>query len=153
MSVMDKLKQMLRGHEAQSDQAIDKAGDYVDERTQNKYQSQVDTAQDKMRTSSANEVGTTRHSGSSGRRQWAPVAAEKCGRDLRLRCPWASETLAVTAAAGLVAARRRRRVGMTLDHAPTTSMPSPLPADPSRPGVRYRIACGTSGGCSPPGFT
>ncbi|GAA3863495.1 antitoxin [Streptomyces sp. NPDC003631] len=49
MSVMDKLKQMLRGHEAQSDQAIDKAGDYVDERTQNKYQSQVDTAQDKMR--------------------------------------------------------------------------------------------------------
>lgn len=47
--MMDKLKQMLRGHESQAGQGIDKAGDYVDGRTQNKYSSQVDTAQDKLK--------------------------------------------------------------------------------------------------------
>ncbi|MFI1202489.1 antitoxin (plasmid) [Streptomyces sp. BHT-5-2] len=49
MSVLDKLKQMLKGHEDQAGKGIDKAGDYVDERTQGKYQSQVDTAQDKLK--------------------------------------------------------------------------------------------------------
>ncbi|MFJ1567405.1 antitoxin [Streptomyces erythrochromogenes] len=49
MSMMDKLKQMLRGHESQAEQAIDKAGDHVDSKTQNKYSSRVDTAQDKLK--------------------------------------------------------------------------------------------------------
>jgi hypothetical protein len=49
MSVMDKLKQMLKGHEDQAGKGIDKAGDYADEKTQGKYQSQVDTAQDKLK--------------------------------------------------------------------------------------------------------
>ncbi|MEW2587293.1 antitoxin [Streptomyces virginiae] len=49
MSMMDKLKQMLRGHESQADQGIDKAGDFVDGKTQGKYSSQVDTGQDKLR--------------------------------------------------------------------------------------------------------
>ncbi|GAA0448120.1 antitoxin [Streptomyces olivaceiscleroticus] len=49
MSVLDKLKQMLKGHEDQSGRGVDKAGDFVDERTQGKYSSQVDTAQDKLR--------------------------------------------------------------------------------------------------------
>ncbi|MCJ1678764.1 antitoxin [Streptomyces sp. APSN-46.1] len=49
MSVVDKLKQMLKGHEAQAGQGIDKAGDFVDEKTQGKYSSQVDTAQDKLK--------------------------------------------------------------------------------------------------------
>ncbi|MFJ5264759.1 antitoxin [Streptomyces sp. NPDC088387] len=49
MSVMDKLKQMLKGHEDQAGQGIDKAGDFVDEKTQNKYSSQVDTAQDRLK--------------------------------------------------------------------------------------------------------
>ncbi|MFJ3977429.1 antitoxin [Streptomyces sp. NPDC090021] len=49
MSMMDKLKQMLRGHESQAEQGIDKAGDYVDGKTQGKYSSQVDTAQDKLK--------------------------------------------------------------------------------------------------------
>ncbi|ANP50979.1 hypothetical protein J2Z21_005078 [Streptomyces griseochromogenes] len=49
MSVMDKLKQLLKGHEEQAGQGIDKAGDFVDEKTQGKYSSQVDTAQDKLR--------------------------------------------------------------------------------------------------------
>ncbi|WP_052864306.1 antitoxin [Streptomyces niger] len=49
MSVLDKLKQMLKGHEDQSGRGVDKAGDFVDEKTQGKYSSQVDTAQDKLR--------------------------------------------------------------------------------------------------------
>ncbi|AJC54122.1 MULTISPECIES: antitoxin [Streptomyces] len=49
MSVLDKLKELLKGHEEQAGKGIDKAGDYVDERTQGKYQSQVDTAQDKLK--------------------------------------------------------------------------------------------------------
>ncbi|MFH8291762.1 antitoxin [Streptomyces sp. NPDC018059] len=49
MSVMDKLKQMLKGHEDKAGQGIDKAGDFADDKTQGKYQSQVDTAQEKLR--------------------------------------------------------------------------------------------------------
>ncbi|MEV0123677.1 antitoxin [Streptomyces sp. NPDC050703] len=49
MSVMDKLKQMLKGHEDKTGQGIDKAGDYVDGRTQGKYSGQVDSAQDRLK--------------------------------------------------------------------------------------------------------
>ncbi|MEU9118967.1 antitoxin [Streptomyces sp. NPDC048506] len=49
MSMMDKIKSMLKGHESQTDKGIEKAGDTVDEKTQGKYQGQVDTAQDKLR--------------------------------------------------------------------------------------------------------
>ncbi|MFI9271350.1 antitoxin [Kitasatospora sp. NPDC052896] len=49
MSMLDKLKQMLKGHEDQASKGIDKAGDFVDERTQDKYSSQVDTAQEKLK--------------------------------------------------------------------------------------------------------
>ncbi|RSS67355.1 antitoxin [Streptomyces sp. WAC06614] len=56
MSMMDKLKQMLKGHEDKAGQGIDKAGDFVDDRTQNKYQSQVDTAQDQLKR----QLGTDR---------------------------------------------------------------------------------------------
>ncbi|WP_031066709.1 antitoxin [Streptomyces sp. NRRL WC-3742] len=49
MSVMDKLKQMLKGHEDQAEKGIDKTGDFVDEKSQGKYSSQVDTAQDKLK--------------------------------------------------------------------------------------------------------
>lgn len=49
MSVMDKLKQMLKGHEDKAGQGIDKAGDFVDGKTQGKYSGQVDTAQDKLK--------------------------------------------------------------------------------------------------------
>ncbi|MFJ4716447.1 antitoxin [Streptomyces sp. NPDC088785] len=49
MSVMDKLKQMLKGHEDQAGKGVDKAGDFVDGKTQGKYSSQVDTAQDKLK--------------------------------------------------------------------------------------------------------
>ncbi len=40
---------MLKGHEAKAGQGIDKAGDFVDEKTQGKYRSQVDTAQEKLK--------------------------------------------------------------------------------------------------------
>ncbi|MFI6151229.1 antitoxin [Kitasatospora sp. NPDC051170] len=49
MSMLDKLKQMLKGHEDQAEKGIDKAGDFADEKTQGKYSSQVDTAQDKLK--------------------------------------------------------------------------------------------------------
>ena len=49
MSMMDKLKGLLKGHEEQAGKGIDKTGDYVDERTQDKYRSQVDTAQDRLK--------------------------------------------------------------------------------------------------------
>ncbi|MFJ8584593.1 antitoxin [Streptomyces sp. NPDC093595] len=49
MSMMDKLKHMLKGHEEQTGRAVDKAGDAVDARTQGKYRRQVDTAQKKLR--------------------------------------------------------------------------------------------------------
>ncbi|MFF4603265.1 antitoxin [Streptomyces sp. NPDC001339] len=49
MSMLDKLKSMLKGHESQTDKVIEKAGDTVDEKTQGKYRSQVDTAQEKLR--------------------------------------------------------------------------------------------------------
>ncbi|KJK44263.1 antitoxin [Streptomyces sp. NRRL F-4428] len=57
MSMMDKLKQMLRGHESQADQGIDKAGDYVDGKTQGKYSRHMDTAQDKLREQMRRDQG------------------------------------------------------------------------------------------------
>ncbi|MDI3407534.1 antitoxin [Streptomyces cavernicola] len=49
MSVMDKLKQMIKGHEEKAGQGVDKAGDMVDEKTQGKYSKHVDTAQEKLK--------------------------------------------------------------------------------------------------------
>lgn len=49
MSFMDKIKGMLKGHEDQAGKGIDKGGDYIDQKTGNKYQSQVDTAQQKLK--------------------------------------------------------------------------------------------------------
>ncbi|WP_282795391.1 antitoxin [Streptomyces sp. CC224B] len=59
MSVMDKLKQMMKGHEDKAGQGVDKAGDFVDDRTQGKYSSQVDTAQEKLRQ----QLGADREQG------------------------------------------------------------------------------------------
>ncbi|MFC1418392.1 antitoxin [Streptacidiphilus cavernicola] len=49
MSVIDKLKGMLKGHEAQAHQAVDKAGDMFDSKTGGKYASQVDKAQEQIK--------------------------------------------------------------------------------------------------------
>ncbi|WP_267245271.1 antitoxin [Streptomyces sp. PR69] len=49
MSMLDKLKSMLKGHESQVDKGIDRAGDMADETTRGKYQEQIDTAQQKAK--------------------------------------------------------------------------------------------------------
>jgi len=49
MSMMEKIKQMLKGHEDQAEKAVDKAGDMVDDKTQGRYSGQVDTAQEKLK--------------------------------------------------------------------------------------------------------
>jgi hypothetical protein len=46
MSFMDKAKDFADKHDEQVDQGIEKAGDQVDQRTGDKYSSQVDKAQD-----------------------------------------------------------------------------------------------------------
>ncbi|WP_405014598.1 antitoxin [Kitasatospora sp. NBC_01539] len=48
MSMLDKLKNMIKGHEDTARQGVDKAGDAVDAKTGNKYQGHVDTAQQKI---------------------------------------------------------------------------------------------------------
>jgi hypothetical protein len=48
MSMLEKIKGMLRGHEDQYRQGFEKSGDFVDKKTDNKYRSQVDTAQEKL---------------------------------------------------------------------------------------------------------
>ncbi|MET8947253.1 antitoxin [Streptomyces sp. NPDC004542] len=57
MSMMDKLKSMLKGHESQAAKGVDKAGDYVDEKTQSKYSRQVDTAQEQLKDQLGREQG------------------------------------------------------------------------------------------------
>ncbi|OEJ97586.1 antitoxin [Streptomyces thermolilacinus] len=49
MSMMDKLKNMLKGHEAQAGKGVDKSGDYVDKRAQGRHSGHVDTAQDRLK--------------------------------------------------------------------------------------------------------
>lgn len=46
MSFMDKAKELADKHDKQVDQGLDKVGDQVDERTGNKYSSQVDKGVD-----------------------------------------------------------------------------------------------------------
>ncbi|WP_340557934.1 antitoxin [Streptomyces sp. GSL17-111] len=48
MSMMDKLKGMLKGHPEQTRKGGEKAGDAVDERTGGKYSKHVDTGQEKL---------------------------------------------------------------------------------------------------------
>jgi hypothetical protein len=48
MSVLDKIKGALKGHEDQATKGIEKAGDMVDEKTQGRFSGQVDMAQEKL---------------------------------------------------------------------------------------------------------
>ncbi|WP_035858569.1 antitoxin [Kitasatospora cheerisanensis] len=61
MSVLDKLKQMLKGHEDQAEKGVDKAGDAFDDRTGGKYSGQVDTAQDKLKEQFGNDQDQPPH--------------------------------------------------------------------------------------------
>ncbi|MEV0040773.1 antitoxin [Streptomyces sp. NPDC056909] len=48
MSMLDKLKGLIKGHEGTVRQGVEKAGDAFDRKTGNKYKGQVDTAQKKI---------------------------------------------------------------------------------------------------------
>jgi hypothetical protein len=48
MSMLDKLKGLVKGHEGTARKGVDKAGDAVDQKTQNKHSGQVDAAQQRI---------------------------------------------------------------------------------------------------------
>ncbi|MER0244011.1 antitoxin [Streptomyces sp. HSW2009] len=48
MSMLDKLKSMLKGHEDTARKGIDKAGDAVDRKTGGKYSDKIDSAQQRL---------------------------------------------------------------------------------------------------------
>ncbi|MGR8006969.1 antitoxin [Streptomyces hypolithicus] len=60
MSMMDKLKQMIKGHPDQTGQGIDRAGDAADRKTQGKHSGQVDTGQEKLRDQFGRDQGQDR---------------------------------------------------------------------------------------------
>ena len=49
MGIFDRAKDALSGHSEQVDAAVDKAGDFVDEKTEGKYAEQVDKGQEMAR--------------------------------------------------------------------------------------------------------
>ncbi|MGW0363589.1 antitoxin [Streptomyces sp. NPDC002990] len=55
MSMLDKLKGLIKGHPDQARTGVEKAGDAFDARTGKKYQSQVDTAQERLNERMGNQ--------------------------------------------------------------------------------------------------
>ena len=49
MGIFDRAKEALSGHNEQVEAVIDKAGDFIDEKTEGKYVEQVDKGQDMAR--------------------------------------------------------------------------------------------------------
>ncbi|MDH6132453.1 hypothetical protein P3T37_001838 [Kitasatospora sp. MAA4] len=58
MSMLDKLKGLLKGHEDEASKGIDKAGDAFDAKTGDRYQGQTDTMQQKMKDQMGNQPPT-----------------------------------------------------------------------------------------------
>ncbi|MFD7432883.1 antitoxin [Streptomyces sp. NPDC059818] len=48
MSMLDKIKDLIKGHPDQAHQGVEKGGDFVDKKTHGKYSGQVDSAQQKL---------------------------------------------------------------------------------------------------------
>ncbi|MFG2674967.1 MULTISPECIES: antitoxin [unclassified Streptomyces] len=48
MSMLDKIKDLMKGHPDQARQGVEKGGDIVDKKTGGKYSGQVDSAQQKL---------------------------------------------------------------------------------------------------------
>ncbi|MFJ1901100.1 MULTISPECIES: antitoxin [unclassified Streptomyces] len=48
MSMLDKIKDLMKGHPDQARQGVEKGGDFVDKKTGGKYSGQVDSAQQKL---------------------------------------------------------------------------------------------------------
>jgi MT0933-like antitoxin protein len=59
MGIFDRAKEALSGHGEQVEAVIDKAGDFIDEKTEGKYAEQVDqgqqTAKEKLSDTTAGE--------------------------------------------------------------------------------------------------
>lgn len=63
MSMMKKIKSMLKGREAQAAKGIDMAGDMFDRKTHGKYRRHVDKAQSKLKDEFARPEGQGRQGG------------------------------------------------------------------------------------------
>ncbi|ROQ63282.1 antitoxin protein of toxin-antitoxin system [Streptomyces sp. 840.1] len=48
MSMLDKIKDLIKGHPDQARQGVEKGGDLADQKTHGKYSGQVDSAQQKL---------------------------------------------------------------------------------------------------------
>ncbi|MER5279914.1 antitoxin [Streptomyces sp. NPDC002809] len=48
MSMLDKIKDLIKGHPDQARKGVEKGGDFVDKKTGDKYSGQVDSAQQKL---------------------------------------------------------------------------------------------------------
>ncbi|MFF3262165.1 antitoxin [Streptomyces sp. NPDC002932] len=48
MSMLDKIKDLMKGHPDQARQGVEKGGDFVDKKTGGKHRGQVDSAQQKL---------------------------------------------------------------------------------------------------------
>lgn len=48
MSMLDKIKEMIKGHPDQARKGVEKGGDFVDKKTGSKYSGQVDSAQQRL---------------------------------------------------------------------------------------------------------
>lgn len=59
MGLLDDIKAVAESHEDQVEQVIDKAGDVIDEKTDGKYASQVDQAQDFLKSKIGNAEPST----------------------------------------------------------------------------------------------
>ena len=57
MGFIDKVKSLVSQNADKVDQAIDKAGDIVDQKTQGKYASQVDKVQDAAKNGVLEHIG------------------------------------------------------------------------------------------------
>ncbi|TKA10884.1 antitoxin [Actinacidiphila oryziradicis] len=55
MSMLDKIKDMIKGHPHQTRQGVEKAGDMTDKKTGDKYTHQVDTGQQKLNEQFGND--------------------------------------------------------------------------------------------------
>ena len=52
---LDKAKDFAADHDEQVDNAVEKGGDFVDDKTGDKYAQHVDTAQDKLQGATGDE--------------------------------------------------------------------------------------------------
>ncbi|URM92423.1 antitoxin [Streptomyces sp. MRC013] len=60
MSVMGKIKNMLKGHEDQVGKGVDKAGDYADKKTRGRHSRHIGAAQEQVKNRLGRDRGQHR---------------------------------------------------------------------------------------------